>query len=153
MTHCDSSGGDYPGTIVARPELGPADAALVTEAELAQERARPLFSGFAVGAAVRTERGAEPYLGWNVEDPSLVRVLHAEQAAISAAVHRENAAARVLAIAIWGTGDVPPCGACRQTIVDSNPEARVLFPYRGGILITSAADLLPLSFRITPSSP
>ena len=138
MTHCDSSGGDYPGTIVARPELGPADAALVTEAELAQERARPLFSGFAVGAAVRTESGTEPYLGWNVEDPSLVRVLHAEQAAIYAAVHREN---------------VPPCGACRQTIVDSNPEARVLFPYRGGILITSAADLLPLSFRITPSSP
>jgi cytidine deaminase len=152
MTKGDISGGGYPGTIVARSELGHADAALVTEAERAAARARPLFSNFAVGAAVRTEGGADPYLGWNVEDPSLVRVLHAEQAAIYAAVHRENEAARVLDIAIWGTGDVPPCGACRQTIVDSNAAARVLFPYRGGILITSAADLLPLSFRITPAT-
>jgi cytidine deaminase len=153
MTHGDAGGGDHPGTILARQELSLADAALVTEAELAAARARPLFSGFAVGAAVRTMIGTEPYVGWNVEDPSLVRVLHAEQAAINAAVHHENAAARVLDIAIWGTGDVPPCGACRQTIVDSNPDARVFFPYGGGILIASAAELLPLYFRIAPSSP
>ena len=95
--------------------------------------------------------GAEPYLGWNVEDLSLVRVLHAEQAAIVAALHREEAGVRITDLAIWGDGDVPPCGACRQMISDYGPQARVLFPYRGGILITSAGQLLPLAFRIRPA--
>jgi cytidine deaminase len=151
MTRNDGGSADHVGVLVPVSELGPADTALVAEAELAAAKAQPLFSGFPVGAAVRTESGTVPYLGWNVEDQSLVRVLHAEQAAIYAVGQHEPEASRLLDLAIWGKGDVSPCGACRQMIVDANPQARVLFPYRGGILIASAAELLPLSFRITRS--
>jgi cytidine deaminase len=108
------------GTIVARGELQRTDATLLEQAELAAVKAQPLFSGFSVGAALRTERSAHSYFGWNVEDPSLSRVLHAEQAAVFAAVNREGEAIRILDIAIWGKGDVPPCGTCRQMIVESN---------------------------------
>lgn len=139
------------GTIVARGELRRADARLFEQAELAAVKAQPLFSGFSVGVALRTERSARPYFGWNVEDPSLSRVLHAEQAAVFTAINREGMAIRILDIAIWGKGDVPPCGTCRQMIVESNSQARVLFPYRGQILIASAAELLPSPFMITPS--
>jgi len=147
----DGNGAVRPGRLVPRDDLGAADLALLQQAELAAARARPLFSGFSVGAALRTHDAAEPYLGWNVEDQSLVRVLHAEQAAIVAAIHQEKAVPQITDIAIWGKGDVPPCGACRQMIVDYGSSARVLFPYRGGVLIASAADLLPLSFRLDPS--
>ena len=144
-------GETLPGKLVAAADLSRPDDALIKDAQVAADRAVPLFSGFKVGAALRTEGGAEPYLGWNVEDLSLVRVLHAEQAAIVAALHREEAGVRITDLAIWGDGDVPPCGACRQMISDYGPQARVLFPYRGGILITSAGQLLPLAFRIRPA--
>ena len=141
-------GQPLPGRLVAAGDLDRSDAALLDEARLAADSASPRFSGFRVGAALRTVRGSEPYLGWNVEDQSLTRVLHAEQAAITAAVHRERGPIQITGIAIWGKGDVPPCGACRQMIVDSGPRARVLFPYHGEVLIAVAADLLPLPFRV-----
>ncbi len=146
----DGSGPAHPGTLVPRSELRRSDAALLDLAEEAAARARPIFSHFAVGAALRAEGGPRRYLGWNVEDQSLTRVLHAEQAAILAGLNHRGAPVRILDLAVWGRGDVPPCGACRQMIVDANPGARVLFPYRGRILIATAAELLPLQFRIDP---
>lgn len=136
------------GTLVRRDQLSRRDAKLVDEAEQAAKEAQPQFSGIMVGAALRVYGGTKIHLGWNVEDQSLTRVLHAEQAAIYSASLINGADVRIKEIAIWGEGDAPPCGACRQMIGDSNPEGRVLFPHRGQILIASAKQLLPLPFTI-----
>jgi cytidine deaminase len=141
----------HPGILVPRGELSTPDAELIGAAESAAGHASPVFSKFSVGAALRTWNGPAVHRGWNVEDQSLSKVVHAEHSATVAANHAEGGPVRIQEIAIWGTGDVPPCGACRQMIFESNPSARILFPYRGQVLIATAADLLPLGFRISPA--
>jgi cytidine deaminase len=135
-------------SLFTESELNPRDRTLIRSARKAAENASPRFSQFRVGAAVRIKGSKDPICGWNVEDQSLAAVLHAEQAALNAAIHLRQDSVKVLTIAIWGHGDVPPCGRCRQMIVDSNPDARVLFPYSDGILVATATDLLPLGFRL-----
>ena len=38
---------------------------------------------------------------------------------------------------------VPPCGACRELLVDCNEAMCVLVPVDGSIRVVRAADLLP----------
>jgi cytidine deaminase len=136
--------------IVREGRLAPRDKELLEEARLASAHASARFSRFPVGAALRVRGSPETHVGWNVEDDSLARVLHAEQAALFAAVNAQHGLVEVLSIVIWGDGNTPPCGMCRQMIADSNPKARVLFPYDGGILVTKAEELLPLRFKLAP---
>jgi cytidine deaminase len=138
-------------SLFAESELTALDRKLLRGAREAAEHASPRFSEFRVGAAIRIDGSTDVITGWNVEDQSLAVVLHAEQAALFAAEHLREGPVKVLRIAIWGEGDVPPCGRCRQMIVDSNPAARVLFPCAGGILVAEAEELLPLRFSLPPS--
>jgi cytidine deaminase len=76
---------------------------------LAQTCARPMLSGFRVGAVARGTSGAL-YFGGNLEfaGAPLCQTVHAEQAAIlNAAAHEETG---VSALAV----SAPPCGYCRQ---------------------------------------
>ena len=135
----------------AESELTRLDRTLLRSAMEAADHASPRFSKFRVGAAARISGSTDVISGWNVEDQSLAAVLHAEQAVLIAAGHLRQGPVKVLRMAIWGHGDVPPCGRCRQMIVDSNPAARVLFPYGGGILVAAAEELLPLRFSLPPT--
>src|ERR1051326_2417346 len=89
------------------------------------------YSGFAVGAAVRTKSGAT-YTGANLENAAYGVTMCAEVSAITAA----NSAGdyEIEAIAIAGYKFMPPashaavctpCGRCRQLIFEASQESKV----------------------------
>ena len=110
------------------------------------------YSGLQVGAALQSETG-QVHCGCNVENGALPIGGCAERAAIASAVLAEGAGFRLAAIAVVAfTSDgvavhVPPCGACRQALIEFGPEAQVGFLGADGQWsVTSSAALLPHYF-------
>jgi cytidine deaminase len=73
------------------------------------------YSGFAVGAALRTETGAI-YCGANVENAAYPVGTCAEAGAIAAMVAAGERRIAELLVVADGEALVTPCGACRQRI-------------------------------------
>jgi cytidine deaminase len=96
------------------------------------------YSGFPVGAAVRTSAG-ETYVGTNVESISFGMSLCAERLAIFNAVTQgvlpspkalEDATFIEAVVAVDASGKVlSPCGACRQVIIEFGKQAAVCLPH------------------------
>lgn len=114
------------------------------------------YSRLHVGAAVRSVSGAV-YAGCNVENASFSIGGCAERAAISAGVYAEGAAFRLAAVAVVARDTsgkdlpVPPCGACRQALVEFGPDAEVGFLGSDGHWqLTQASALLPFRFVLEP---
>ena len=42
---------------------------------------------------------------------------------------------------------VPPCGACRELLMDFDPEAEVIVPHSGGLIRVPVRTLLPLPYQ------
>ncbi|MBO0743707.1 MAG: cytidine deaminase [Candidatus Dormibacteraeota bacterium] len=130
------------------------DAAAFTElerraAEVA-ERAYAPYSGFRVGAALRTVMGGV-YVGANLENGSYGLTNCAERAAVAAAVAAEGPSTRIEAVAIVHPGAEPcsPCGACRQVLVElAAPGAMVRYRAPEGPTIRPLAELLPDTFTL-----
>lgn len=125
-----------------------ADRDLVHAAIAARDRAYCPYSGFAVGAAVRSRDG-QVYQGCNVENASYGLTNCAERVAVQNAV--VGGAAAIEAIAVAAPGRATPCGACRQVLVEFGPAMRLLLvdpsePELAGEL--SLADLLPGHFTL-----
>jgi cytidine deaminase len=96
---------------------------LIAAALEAQRRAYCPYSGFAVGAALRTASGSI-YRGANVENASFGLTICAERVAAAAAVaagERDFAA-----MAVASRGGAAPCGACRQVLAEFNPTLPVV---------------------------
>lgn len=89
--------------------------ALFAAAAAARANAYAPYSGFAVGAAIRTPSGAI-FSGANVENAAFPVGACAEAGAISAMVTAGER--RIAEILIIGGGEAltTPCGACRQKI-------------------------------------
>ena len=137
-----------------RTQPAPADegTALREAAIAAARQAYAPYSGLSVGAALRSARGGL-YRGCNVENGALPIGGCAERAAIAAAVLAEGAdfalaSICVAAFARDGTPlAVPPCGACRQALVEFGAAARVEFLGADGAWAATTADaLLPHRF-------
>ncbi len=115
-------------------------------ARSASERAYAPYSGLRIGAAVLVE-GGELFAGCNVENASYSLTICAERNALFQAVaagHR-----RVLAVAVFtpNSDPAPPCGACRQVLVEFGPDADVFcFGTGDEPLHARLSDLLPHSF-------
>ena len=121
--------------------------ALLEAARAARERAYAPYSEFSVGAAVLAGSG-RIYPGCNVENASYGLTLCAERVAISSAVAAGEREFAAIAIVTQGTAPASPCGACRQFLVEFNPEmAVVLENERGDRQSFTAGDLLPGFFR------
>jgi len=98
-----------------------------------------------VGAAVRTASG-EVFVGVNVYS------LHgscAEFIALGSAIaagHRDFVS---LASVRGAEGDelLPPCGNCRQMLLDYAPDCEVIVPGESGAIAVTATDLLPYAYR------
>jgi cytidine deaminase len=109
------------------------------------------YSGFRVGAAVLLEDGAVT-IGCNVENASFRLTTCAEQSAIAAAVALQGSAARLRAVVIVNLNHEasPPCGGCRQTILEfGSPRTEVFFPAADHSEIRSTiTDLLPHAFLL-----
>lgn len=112
------------------------------------------YSGYHVGAAILTHEGAI-FTGANAERVSYSESDHAEQAAITAAVsagaaQEERKFLRALVVCHEGTD--PPCGHCRQIIVEHSENCLIIVASPEGSIryITSIQILLPHAF--TPDS-
>ena len=139
-------------------ELDDDDQYLAEKALAASANAYAPYSGFAVGAAVRTKSG-NVYAGANIENAAYAVVICAEISAIAVA----NAAADfdVEAIAVVGHKFIPPqdtsqvvtpCGRCRQVIFEASEIAGNdvrIFSCNGDlsrITQSTIAELLPDAF-------
>jgi cytidine deaminase len=104
----------------ARSTSSRSDVARVVAAAVeVREHAYAPYSSFRVGAAILTSAG-NIHAGCNVENASYGATLCAERAAVAAMVAAGDVRARPILCAI-ATGSVPPappCGICRQVLVE-----------------------------------
>jgi len=126
-------------------------AALVAAALDAWHNAYAPYSGFRVGAALRSVDG-RVFAGANVENASYGLGRCAEQSAVQAMA---TAGARSFdAVVVVTDHDPPaaPCGACRQVLIEFAADAPVwLLNLDGSVVIaTSVAALLPGAFHLAP---
>jgi cytidine deaminase len=124
-----------------------ADEALMQAAAEVRARAYAPYSGFAVGAALRSLDG-RVFAGCNVENAAYPEGLCAEAGAIAAMV--AGGAREVAEMVVIGPGPapLPPCGGCRQKLAEfSAPDVRVTMATPGGPRLTmTVAELLPGAF-------
>jgi len=120
---------------------------LVEAAKAARLRAYSPYSRVKIGAAVLTADGSI-YTGANIENASYGLACCAERTAIFKAV--SEGAKRILAIAVVGKSEdfTKPCGACRQVMVEFNPNMKVLRRGLDGFSEDgTASSLLPEHFN------
>lgn len=107
------------------------------------------YSNFRVGAALLTGSGTV-YAGTNVENASFGLSICAERAAIFQAVAAGEKDFLAMAICADGSDPTPPCGACRQVLMEFGPEMPLYLAGGDGLdgLIkdTSVTGLLPEAF-------
>jgi cytidine deaminase len=124
--------------------------ALRERALTAMENAYAPYSGFRVGAALLGEDGSVA-VGCNVENASYPAGLCAERAAVAGLVAQGVRNFSAIVIATEAELPTPPCGICRQVLMEFAPDLAVLSVTRSGAEAQwSMADLLPKAF--TPTS-
>jgi cytidine deaminase len=118
---------------------------LIEEAKAAAKNSRSKYSKFAVGSAVLCSNG-KIYRGTNVENVSYGLTNCAERSALCNAVSAGEK--NIEAVAVWTKGgNVFPCGACRQVILELAPDADVAVNKKNkDIIVINIKDLLPFSF-------
>lgn len=126
------------------------ETALADRARAAKARAYAPYSKFNVGAALLCADGSV-IDGCNVENASYPAGTCAERVALGAAVAAGHRAFVAVAIATDAPTATPPCGICRQALVEFNPSLSIIAVDREArVTRWNLADLLPHPF--TPSS-
>lgn len=121
------------------------DEAIVTAAIEARERAYVPYSGFAMGAAVRTADGTI-VPGALVENVSLGLAMCAERVALFGAATAGKRPVALALVAARTSGSLTyPCGACLQVALElGGPEVRVtVADPRGETATATVSELLP----------
>lgn len=146
-----------PVQVYSEDELQAADRELLEAARLATYRSYAPYSRFSVGAAARLADGTI-VSGSNQENAAYPSGLCAERTTLFYANSQyPDQAVEVLAIAARDTHGtflqqpIPPCGACRQVMLESEnrhhrPIRILLYGTQGIYELKSVSDLLPLAF-------
>jgi uridine phosphorylase/cytidine deaminase len=155
--------------ILPREQLSPSDRALLEAAEEASSRSNAELSHYCVGAAlqvVRPDGGETTVVGNNYETLTFKSVCAEKHAIVRTFGDLSRVGAdgvmqrpKVTAVAVFcRTGGTPqqPCGDCRQTLYEVNPDMRVLAaagPNAEGmhdprVSVTSLRELLPHGFEL-----
>jgi len=124
---------------------------LIRRAEEAMMGAYAPYSGFRVGAALLT-KGGKVYTGCNIENAAHTPTCCAERTAFFKAVSEGER--DFSAIAVCGgdhgkiRGEFPPCGVCRQVMMEfCEPDFLIHMDQGGGAYRTvTLAELLPYGF-------
>lgn len=135
---------------MTRAEL---EARTISAARSAHERAYSPYSGLRVGAALCDINGAIA-VGCNVENAAYGSTMCAEHGAVMAAVVAGMRVPVLLAIVTNGRTPAPPCGTCRQVLVELAPDVEIISVAGEGagqvLERWRLTDLLPRAFL--PSS-
>ena len=124
--------------------------ALRERALSAMERAYAPYSDFLVGAALLGSDGSITE-ACNVENAAFPAGTCAERAALAAAIARGVRSFQVLTIATSAEEPTPPCGMCRQALIEFAPELEIVSITRNGKETRwRLSELLPHAF--SPSS-
>ena len=116
----------------------------------AMEQAYAPYSGFRVGAALLGTDGSVT-IGCNVENSAYPAGICAERTAIGGAVAKGVRAFELLVVASEAEEPTPPCGMCRQALVEFSPMLSIVSCTRSGKESKWTLDeLLPQPF--TPHS-
>ena len=122
---------------------------LLDEAINAATQAYAPYSNYHVGSALIT---ADDHLvtGCNVENASYGLSMCAERNAIFRAVAEFGKDVRPLVLAVLRENAIPisPCGACRQVMMEFNPDMTVVYRSSDGIEQHTVRELLPNAFVI-----
>mgnify|MGYP000927463726 CR=1 FL=1 len=119
---------------------------LIEAAQSAVTGAYAPYSRFRVGAALLAVSG-EIYTGCNIENASFAATICAERVAIYKAVSEGVTQFEAIAIASDSHEPCPPCGICRQVMVEFSPDMKVLMIGNNAVIERSASDLLPSTFQ------
>ncbi len=121
---------------------------LFEQACAVRENAHAPYSGFKVGAALRSSSG-KTFVGCNVENAAYPEGTCAEAGAIAAMVAAGESRIEEICIVAGTTSPVSPCGGCRQKISEfSKPDTVVVLANPNGETVRkSAGELLPDSFK------
>lgn len=122
---------------------------LLEAATEVRERAYAPYSGFKVGAALRTPAG-NVHVGCNVENVAYPEGTCAEAGAIAAMVAAGETEIAEICVIADSPAPVPPCGGCRQKLAEfGRTDVPVtLATVSGRLLHTTIGDLLPGAFGI-----
>lgn len=102
------------------------------------------YSKYPVGAAVLTKSG-KIFMGTNIENASFGLTICAERIAIGNAI--VNGHKNFVAIAIYAKkGQVTPCGACRQFILEFGKNIRVIYKKEAVLISEEISMLIPEGF-------
>lgn len=123
---------------------------LVAAACEARLRSHSPYSGFRVGAALLGKSG-KVYPGTNVENASIGLSICAERSAACRAVADGETGFTAIAICADGREPTPPCGACRQFLLEFGRDMTVLIAGENGaageVRSFSLAELIPHAFE------
>jgi cytidine deaminase len=135
---------------VPAEERRAAERRLLDAAREVMTQAYAPYSGFRVGAALLCDDGTPEgaiVVGCNVENASYPACICAERAAVGAAVARGLRRFRAIAVATEAAEPTPPCGICRQVLVEFDAALPVLSAGRDGRTTHWTLDaLLPAPF-------
>ena len=130
---------------------------LFEEAKKAREYSYSPYSRFAVGAALLTSDG-KIISGCNVENSSFGITNCAERTALFKAVSEGErsfsaiaiAGARVLSDGTKEEAFCPPCGACRQALLEFCKEdlSVIIGKEDGTYMVTTLGELMPMAFGL-----
>jgi homotetrameric cytidine deaminase len=127
---------------------------LLRAADAAMRNAHAPYSGFRVGAALRTPAGSI-YAGANVENAAYPQGQCAEASAMGALVAAGEREIAAVAVVAERAELCPPCGGCRQRLAElGGPETQVHLGRPGGPRRTlTLGELLPLAFSLERAAP
>ena len=123
--------------------------ALRQAADLARANAWCPYSNFSVGAALEADDG-RVFAGCNVENAAYPAGTCAERVALGTAIAAGARRFSRIVITSAAMEPTPPCGICRQALVEFAPALDVIAVGDGRIARWSLAELLPAPF--TPAS-
>lgn len=122
---------------------------LVRAACEARLRSYSPYSRFRVGAAL-LGRSGKVYAGTNVENASFGLSICAERAAVFRAVADGEREFEAIAVCADGLAPTPPCGACRQVLLEFGPDMVLLMAGDRGpdgtVKRYTVSDLVPEAF-------